>query len=298
MPQQEDDDLEDRKKEKGLKKIATGLPGLDDILDGGFIKGNSILVCGPPGAGKTTLAFQFLCEGAKREEPGAYISFDEDGSKLLANMSSFGWDLEGLLKQDMLRIQKVGALEIQQFASQESILLVEIIRSIGAKRVVVDSLTSYELLFKMDYERMIYIKRLIEEIVNRGCTMLAISEAPQGTLSRFSLAEFIFDTVIDLQPNKQFKTNRALEIVKNRGSAPSLARSRWTSQRTESPSHPAKSPRAGSLENNTGRSCIPPGHWRDRSPCLQPLTGNGKKRARGDSGYNLNKRRPELGDAG
>ncbi|MFH0818060.1 MAG: ATPase domain-containing protein [Candidatus Micrarchaeota archaeon] len=223
MPSKEDDpeDYEDGKKEtkaKGLPKIASGIAGLDELLKGGFPKGHSILLCGPPGTGKTTFAFQFLCEGAKLGEPGAYISFDQEEGKVIPAMALFGWDLSGLQKKDLLRVQKVGALEIQQFASQESILLIEIIRSISAKRVVVDSLTTYELLFKMDYERMLYVKRLIDEIVGRGCTMLATSEAPPGKLSRFELSEFIFDTVVDLQLSRQSKTGRTLEIVKNRGS--------------------------------------------------------------------------------
>jgi circadian clock protein KaiC len=216
---------EEEERKKPLVRLTSGIPGFDEIIGGGFVKGHSTLACGPPGAGKTTLAFQFLCEGASKGEPGAYISFDEEADKLIANMSSFGWDLDGLRKKDLLRIQKVGALEIQQFASQESILLIEIIRSIGAKRVVVDSLTSYELLFKEDYERMLYIKRLVEEVLGRGCTMLATSESPQGKLSRFGIAEFIFDTVLNLEQDSASKTGRTIEILKSRGNKHKLGKS-------------------------------------------------------------------------
>ncbi len=204
-------------KKEDQRVIQTGIPGLDEALGGGIIKNHSVLVCGAPGTGKTTLAFQFLYQGALNGEPGAYISFDEEEGRMLGNISQFGWDIEGLVKKDLLRVQKVGALEIQQFASQESILLIEIIRSIGAKRVVVDSLTTYELLFKEDYERMLYVKRLVEEILGRGCVMLATSEAPKGKLSRFAIAEFIFDTVINLELEPDAKNKRTLEVVKNRG---------------------------------------------------------------------------------
>jgi KaiC/GvpD/RAD55 family RecA-like ATPase len=202
---------------KGRAFSPTGSRGLDEALGGGFIANNSILVGGPPGSGKTTLAFQFLHEGTKRGEAGAFISFDEEEDRLIANTISFNWNIEELEHKDLLRIQKVGALEIQQFASQESILLIEIIRSINAKRVVVDSLTTYELLFKQDYERMLYVKRLIEEIVNRGCTFMATSEAPTGRLSRFGLSEFIFDSVLHLDIEQGAKPRRTIEIVKNRG---------------------------------------------------------------------------------
>jgi circadian clock protein KaiC len=202
----------------------SGVSGLDDLLGGGFVRGNSILLCGQPGTGKTTLGFQFLISGAKIPEPGAYISFDEDEKKLLSHMVSFDWQLEELRTKDLLRLQKVGALEIQQFASQESILLIEIIRSINAKRVVVDSLTSYELLFKEDYERMLYVKRLVDEIVHRDCTFLATSEAPPGKLSRFGISEFIFDTIISLELNPDSKTGRTLEVIKNRGNPHKLGK--------------------------------------------------------------------------
>ncbi len=205
--------------EKGqLQKITSGVDGLDELLGGGLIKNRSLLVCGLPGTGKSTFAFQFLCEGARLGEPGAYVSFDEEEAKLITNASQFGWDIESFKKKDLLRVQKVGALEIQQFASQESILLIEIIRSIGAKRVAVDSLTSYELLFKEDYERMLYVKRLCDEILGRGCTMLATSESIPGKLSRFEISEFIFDSLIKLDFDRSSKTGRTLEIIKHRGS--------------------------------------------------------------------------------
>jgi circadian clock protein KaiC len=210
---------------KDTSLMPTGIDGLDYALGGGFQRGRSILVCGAPGTGKTTAGFQFLCKGVSVGENGAYISFDEEKEKLVSNMSQFGWDLEDMQKKDLLRVQKVGAIEIQQFATQESMILMEIIRSIGAKRVVVDSLTSYELLFKGDYERMVYIRRIIDEILNRGATLLATSEAPAGKLSRFDLAEFIFDTVINLEQDKSVRTGRTIEIVKNRGGPHKLGKS-------------------------------------------------------------------------
>lgn len=205
-------------------QITSGVPALDELLGGGYVKGHSVLLCGQPGTGKTTLAFQYLVSGARIGEAGAFISFDEEEDKLMSNAASFDWSLEDLQTRDLLRVQKVGALEIQQFASQESILLIEIIRSISARRVVVDSLTSYELLFKEDYERMLYVKRLVDEISQRGCTFVATSEAPPGRLSRFGISEFIFDTIIHLELSPDSKTGRTLEILKNRGSPHKLGK--------------------------------------------------------------------------
>lgn len=218
---------EEPEKKKERDFVSTGVPGLDKALGGGFVKNNSILLCGPAGSGKTTLSFQFLCRGVESGYPGAYISFDEDSGRLINNMAQFGWDIQSFQKKDQLRIQKVGALEVQQFASQESILLIEIIRSIGAKRVVVDSLTSYELLFKEDYERMIYVKRLVDEVINRGCTLMATSEAIPGRLSRFQIAEFIFDTVINMEIERGLggaRAKRTIEVIKNRGAKHALGR--------------------------------------------------------------------------
>lgn len=75
------------------EKIRTGVPGLDDMLDGGLIPGRAYIVSGASGTGKTTLAMQFLLEGAKNGERVLYVALDEPPNEVKANMQSYGWDL-------------------------------------------------------------------------------------------------------------------------------------------------------------------------------------------------------------
>ena len=86
-----------------MKKIPTGIAGLDNMLNGGLPSRRSILVCGGPGAGKTILSWQFLYNGAVRyNEPGLYVSFDEDTDELKEEIASFGWSLKkGQTKEEM-----------------------------------------------------------------------------------------------------------------------------------------------------------------------------------------------------
>jgi circadian clock protein KaiC len=75
---------------------ATGVTGLDDILGGGFTPHRLYSVEGVPGSGKTTLAMQFLMDGARRQEPVLYITLSETKEELLATAASHGWTLDGI----------------------------------------------------------------------------------------------------------------------------------------------------------------------------------------------------------
>ena len=81
-----------------MQLISTGVKGLDELLGGGLPKGKCVLVVGSPGAGKTILQMQFLTGGAKADERGLYVAMDETPEQVKTNLSSFGWDIEGLEK--------------------------------------------------------------------------------------------------------------------------------------------------------------------------------------------------------
>jgi circadian clock protein KaiC len=79
-----------------LDRVATGIKGFDEVLNGGLPKARTILIVGSPGSGKTTFAIQFLVGGAKAGEPGLYVSLDEKPERVKDNLSSFGWNLDSL----------------------------------------------------------------------------------------------------------------------------------------------------------------------------------------------------------
>jgi KaiC/GvpD/RAD55 family RecA-like ATPase len=202
-----------------MEKIKTGVFGLDDVLDGGIPRNQLLLVTGTSGTGKTILCSQFLYNGAKKyNEPGVYLSFEEPAETIKENMLSFGWNLEELEKMGKFAFIKYDPYRIDEVFN----ILDSTIREIGAKRVVVDSISALGLHVKdkTELRRMIYNLSIILRKLN--CTTMLVSEIVHGTeprLSRYGVEEFVADSVIVLYYERLDSVfNRSMQVWKLRGS--------------------------------------------------------------------------------
>src|ERR1051325_12097379 len=131
---------------RALAKAPTGIPGLDEITDGGLPRGRPTLVCGGAGCGKTVLALEFLVRGATEcGEPGVFMAFEESGRELIDNVRSLGFELDGLVARrkialDHVRIERSEIQETGEYNLEGLFIrLDQAIRSIGARRVVLDT---------------------------------------------------------------------------------------------------------------------------------------------------------------
>jgi circadian clock protein KaiC len=220
-----------------MKKVPAGIDGLDKMLNGGLPCGRCILVCGGPGSGKTILSMQFLLHGAVQlDEPGLYVSLDEDISQLREEVASFGWDLEKLEKKGKLAIVdaspirhipaevKVGDLWVGK-RNFSSVSLVEIIKKnvekIKAKRIVIDPITALTFLYQDVSERRTAILDLFETLTNLGTTNLITNELRSVTLEReIRSEEFLAHGVILLHVFVSDKEIvRGIQVEKMRGIA-------------------------------------------------------------------------------
>ena len=208
-----------------LPKCPTGIQGLDEITGGGLPRGRPTLVCGGAGCGKTLLATEFLVRGAVQfNEPGVLMAFEETEKELKANVASLGFDLEGLVRQKIIIVDHV---HIERSEVQESgeydleglfVRLGYAIDSIGAKRVVLDTL---EVLFaSLPNEAMLRseLRRLFRWLKDKGVTAVITAERGRESLTRHGLEEYVSDCVIllDHRVNDQIAT-RHLRVVKYRG---------------------------------------------------------------------------------
>ncbi len=212
--------------EKILEKTPTGINGLDDITDGGLPKGRPTLVCGSAGAGKTLLAMEFLVKGAKKyDEPGVFMAFEETEEELAKNFASLGFDLDDLVANNKLIVDYVyiDKSEIEETGEYDLeglfIRLGLAIDSIGAKRVVLDTL---EVLFSGFQNEAILrseLRRLFRWLKNKGVTAIVTGERGESSLTRYGLEEYVADCVIllDNRMVEQIATRR-LRIIKYRGS--------------------------------------------------------------------------------
>ncbi len=208
-------------------KSPTGINGLDEVTCGGFPQGRPTLLCGSAGCGKTLFGMTFLYMGAVRyDEPGVFIAFEEQREDLIKNVGSLNYDIEGLIAQNKLVIDHV---ELQRAKIEEAgdydleglfIRLGFAIDSIGAKRVVIDTV---ETLFgALENEQLLRaeLRRLFEWLKSKGVTAVITAERGEGALTRYGLEEYVADCVIllDNRAHEQLSTRR-LRIVKFRGSA-------------------------------------------------------------------------------
>ncbi|HKR05106.1 MAG TPA: circadian clock protein KaiC [Bacteroidia bacterium] len=207
-------------------KTPTGINGLDEITNGGFPKGRPVLICGSAGCGKTLFAMQFLVKGiTEHNEPGVFMSFEESSSDLSQNVKSLGFDLEELkakkkLRVDQVRIERSEIEETGEYDLEALFIRLNYaIDSIGAKRVVLDTIES--LFAGMNNMAILRseIRRLFQWLKEKGVTAIITGERGEATLTRQGLEEYVSDCVIllDFRVIDQIATRR-LRIVKYRGS--------------------------------------------------------------------------------
>jgi KaiC/GvpD/RAD55 family RecA-like ATPase len=213
-----------------IKRVPTGIAGLDHLIGGGVPRGSLILLAGKPGTGKTIFGSRFLCEGATQyDENGIYVSFLEGRKTLIANLSEFcDHDHEKLDKEGKFRIlDLVTTKEGGISASLESII--DEIHTLKAKRLVIDSFSAMAQSFKEPIEARIVLQTILSNMVRQlGCTTLLIVENPTGKKGMgLGMEEFVADGVIVLKRGMlDGRVIRELEITKLRGT------------RIDSPRHP------------------------------------------------------------
>jgi circadian clock protein KaiC len=208
-----------------LAKAPTGIQGLDEVTGGGLPRGRPTLICGGPGCGKTTLAVEFLVRGAQLfQERGVLLSFEETADDLAQNVASMGFDLKRLVARRQLLIDhmRVDRSEIAEAGDFDLggifIRLAMAIDSIGAKRVVLDTLEALFGGFSNITILRAELRRLFDWLKEKQLTAIITGERGDNTLTRHGLEEYVSDCVILLDHRVVNQlTARRLRIVKYRG---------------------------------------------------------------------------------
>lgn len=201
------------------ERVPTYIHGLDDAISGGFLKNSVNMIGGGAGSGKSIFCMQFLVNGIeKNNENGVYVSFEEDEEKILRDMKKFGWSLEEKIKNKQLVILSYTPEEVDKVLDTGTGTVRDIIDSIDAKRIVVDSMTAFLLLYKTEREQRRAALKLFVATSKWNCTTLITSEQePDPEKHSSTVIEFESDGVILLYNiRKGDVRERSIEIFKMR----------------------------------------------------------------------------------
>lgn len=202
-------------------RVKTGSRELDVMLNGGFLRGDAVLLAGSAGTGKTTLAMQYVVTGAENGEPGIYLTFEELPDQLYRDSKSFGWDLRRLEEQNKLRLICTSPDVVVEPSGAESVLQ-QTIKEIGARRIVIDSLSHLSMYVKPEEMRK-ELYRLVMFFKTKELSSVLLWEAPQMSGQSFTVSDegmsFLVDAIVLLKfVEIQSSIKSAISILKLRGS--------------------------------------------------------------------------------
>ncbi|QDA30549.1 ATPase [Thermococcus indicus] len=216
-----------------VERVKSGIPGFDDLIQGGFPKGTTVLVTGPTGSGKTTFAVQFAYKGAELyNEPAVIVTLEERAQDLRKEMATFGWDLERLEREKKIAIVDgvsavVGLPSEEQYVLEGNLntedflrYIYRVVKAINAKRLVIDSIPS--IAFRLHDESRIreVLLQLNTILLEMGVASILTTEAPdpgRGKISRYGIEEYIARGVVLLDfVEKEVELKRYLLIRKMR----------------------------------------------------------------------------------
>jgi circadian clock protein KaiC len=193
---------EDGEPKRRTGRITSGVPALDRMMGGGIPAGDSILVAGPSGTGKSTLASQFIGGEGARESPSVLVTFEERPEAYLARAEGFGLNLRTLIDAGTLEVIYLRPLDLSPDETLHEIR--EAVRRLDAERVVIDSLSGFELAlastFRQEFRESLY--RLVGALTGRGITVMTTMEVSQDVTGlRFTpnLISFLADDVVLLR---------------------------------------------------------------------------------------------------
>jgi circadian clock protein KaiC len=209
-----------------VQKCPTGIRGFDQITGGGLPKNKTTLIFGGAGSGKTLWGLDFLINGAiDHDEPGVFMSFEETEEELYDDVASLNLDLRGLVSRkkillDCVRLDRKDILEADFNLEGILIRLEHAIDSVGARRVVLDSIESLFAGISDAGVLRLEIKRLFRWLKEKKVTSIIVGEPGQGSFTRHGLEEYISDCIIfmDNRVREQIAVRR-IRVIKYRGSS-------------------------------------------------------------------------------
>jgi len=208
-------------KPHGKQRLSLGTPELDKLMGGGVLEGDSVLVAGPSGTGKSVLATQFIAAGLQHGEPGIIAVFEERPARYIRRAASLGLDLQGAQDKGLLEVLYLRPLDLSVDETMQEIL--DAVERIGAKRLVIDSLVGFEMAlapgFRMDFRESLY--RMIAALTGAGVTILSTVEI-EDTFTAYQFSHyaisFLTDDIIRLRYIEiDGQLRKILVVVKMRG---------------------------------------------------------------------------------
>ena len=201
-------------------RVATGVPGLDEMLSGGLIPGSSVLLRGAPGCGKTSLGLQFLVYGARNNDPGLFISFEEFPASIHRDAESLGWNLAELEEAGQLHLMfTTPQVLLDSLASPQS-ALARLMMDGGIQRVVLDSVTHFSRLTDDPVKLRAIYNTVVNGLKREGVTTLLLGEesrSPDPRQERGKLS-YVVDGIIMLRyVEVESAMQRAIVVLKMRG---------------------------------------------------------------------------------